>query len=62
MNISSAEAESDASSDSELESLLDDYILGNVLDRADHVLNRDGSIRKVKRDDHSRSAREIPRP
>jgi hypothetical protein len=62
MNISSAEAESDSSSDSELESLLDDYILGNVLDRADHVLNRDGSIRKVKRDDYSRSAREIPRP
>lgn len=66
MSEDSAEAESDSSSDSELDDyILDKYILGRDVGRdvgGDVALNRDGSIRKVRRNDYSRSAREVPRP
>ena len=69
MSMDGAEAESESSSDGELESLLGDYALDKyalggedyVLDR-NVTLSRDGSIRKARRNDYSRSAREPPRP
>ena len=66
MSEDSAEAESDSSSDSELDDyILDKYILGRDVGRdvGGYVaLNRDGSIRKVRRNDYSRSARSLCSP
>ena len=57
----------ESSSDSELESPLGDYALGErALGREERVnsvaLSRDGSIRRVRRNDYSRSGRELTRP